>query len=119
MATCGMRAWMSWRQRSISVADGCSWLKVYRTDGRVATAEGAEPARTTGWEAVHSEDSEEVFAFMVCLGNMNVGARLRPDCRFLQPLSGRGNERTYALARGECVRPVRIQGPGGAWGSPL
>ena len=113
MATCGMRAWMSWRQRSISVADGCSWLDVYRTDGRVWAT---ETVRTAGWEAVLSK---EVFAFMVCLGNMNVGARLRPDCRFLQPLSGRRNERTYALARGECVRPVRIQGPGGAWGSPL
>ena len=42
MATCGMRAWMSWRQRSISVADGCSWLKVYRTDGaQEGTLQGA------------------------------------------------------------------------------
>ena len=113
MATCGMRIWMSRRQRSISASDGCSWLKVYRTDGRVGAT---ETARTAGWEAVLNK---EVFAFMVCLGNMNVGARLRPDCRFLQPLSGKRNERTYALARGEYVRPVRIQGPGGAWGSPL
>ena len=110
MVVCGIRVWMSWRQRSISVADGCSWRGVYRTDVGLGTA------RMATFEAAFCK---EVFAFMVCLGEGNVRARLRPDCWFLQPLGERRNERTYALARGECVRPVRIQGPGGAWGSPL
>ncbi|OGA99281.1 MAG: hypothetical protein A2Z55_00665 [Burkholderiales bacterium RIFCSPHIGHO2_12_63_9] len=63
MAVCGMRVWMSSRQRSISAAEGCSWLDVYRVDLWVATAQVA---------ALVDALCKKVFAFMVCLGDGSV-----------------------------------------------